>query len=48
MEKRKRQIEKLTNLLQFNRQIVGVRFIYDKEDFEACSAQRILYSLPYL
>lgn len=47
MEKRKRQIEKLTNLLQFNRQIVGVRFIYDKEDFEACPAQRILYSLPY-
>lgn len=47
MQKRQKQIEKINNLLELDRKIVGVRFIYEEDDFNNSPAQRILYSLPY-
>ncbi len=39
--------KKLQNLLELDREIVGVRLIWDEEDYNACPAQQILYKLPY-
>lgn len=37
----------LNNLLELDREIVGVRLIWDEEDYAVCPSKPILYKLPY-
>ena len=46
-ELREELMLKLKSALELDRNMVGVRFIYSKDDFESCQVQPILHHLPY-
>ena len=34
-------------MLELKRKVVGVKFYYDEEEYEACPAQQVKYYIPY-
>lgn len=46
-EKREEQVKVINSLLELKRKVVGVKFYYDEEEYEACPAQQVKYYIPY-
>lgn len=46
-ELRKRLVQKMNNLLELKRQIVGVKFYYDEAEYAASPARQLKHKLPY-
>lgn len=42
-EKREEQVKVINSLLELKRKVVGVKFYYDEEEYEACPAQQVKY-----
>ena len=42
-EKREEQVKVINSLLELERKVVGVKFYYDEEEYEACPAQQVKY-----
>ena len=40
-EKREEQVKVINSLLELKRKVVGVKFYYDEEEYEACPAQQV-------
>ena len=46
-EKREEQVKVINSLLELKREVVGVKFYYDEEEYAACPAQQVKYYIPY-
>ena len=47
-EKREEQVKVINSLLELERKVVGVKFYYDEEEYEACPAQQVKYYITIL